>query len=136
MYIKKGLAKVSFKTSLPPYRCMQALPHKKGRVKVLSFFYFLLSQGVIPPPPPSAEPLRPSAPPCQHQHTLIPLENKCLLRTGAGAHLQPAPVEPHEALGLRPGGSGQEGAGGLQQRVGWGGERSVFLEGSGVRASG
>lgn len=49
-----------------------------------------------------------------------------------GAHLQPAPVEPHEALGLQPGEAGQEGAGGLQQR----GERSVVLERSGVQASG
>lgn len=38
----------------------------KGHVKVLSVFYYLLSQEASPPNPPSTEPLQLSAPPCQH----------------------------------------------------------------------
>lgn len=99
----------------------------QGYVKVPQCFYVLHSRGAIPPIPQISEinepPPRPSAPPCQHQQALVPLKNKCLLRTGPGVHLQPAPVTPHEGLGPGPGEAEQEGAGVLQP--GWGGGGGV-----------
>lgn len=96
----------------------------------------LLSPCLLNPPAPRP-PLRrptthPSDSPCQHQHTQIPLENKCLLRTRAGVHLRPAQVDTHEALGVRPGETDRKELGVCSTSGGSG----VFWKGVGVREGG
>lgn len=121
-YIKKGLAKVPFYLSTGAHR--RSREKKRACESALVLLFPPLPGGNSASPP---HPLNPSTPllhPANTNTPFIPLENKCLLRTGAGAHLQPAPAEPHEALGLRPGGSRQEGAVGVcsrgGEREGWG----------------
>lgn len=80
------------------YRCTQARPGACESAPALLFPPLPWDEFTHPSPPPNEneinEPLHPSAPPRQHQHAPVPLENKSLLRTGPGC---PPPTWPGPA---------------------------------------
>lgn len=81
--------------------------------------------------PPSVESLHPSAPPCQHQHTLIPLETSVFWGQGRGSTSNLPQSNHMKHLDCGQGKWAGRSWGSTAER----GEE-CFLEGRGVRASG